>query len=76
MAIKFSALELFRRKAHCCDSWKREAFAICICSLFVICVLWKKCEGGGVISNPKNIIVNLRKLAHIYEKSAVKNSKI
>ena len=31
---------------------------------------WKKCPKrgeGGVISNPKNFIANLRKLAHIYE---------
>ena len=37
---------------------------------------WKKCPkrggGGGVISNPKNFIANLRKLAHIYELSQKK----
>ena len=29
-------------------------------------------EGGGVISNPKNFIANLRKLTHIYELSQKK----
>ena len=29
-------------------------------------------RGGGVISNPKNFIANLRKLAHIYELSQKK----
>ena len=35
------------------------------------CKFWKKCPkrggGGGVISNPKKFIANLRKLTHIYE---------
>ena len=29
-------------------------------------------EGGGVISNPKNFIANLRKLTHIYKFSQKK----
>ena len=39
---------------------------------------WKKCPkrggGGGVISNPKNFIANLRKLTHIYELSQKKSA--
>ena len=36
----------------------------------------KKCpkREGGVTTNPKNFIANLRKLTHIYEELAMKNS--